>query len=376
MTFLLPRHLLLLSVSTLFVMGLLMIFNTSSAEVIDLNLMRSTHFALERQILYSCVGGSILLCIQRIGYRRFIAASPYLLLLLTGCLVLTLLPGIGRVVNGARRWIAIGSFSFQPSEFVKYLIPTYMIHAFSACDVSQLSIKSFIRLMILLGIPLVLILIEPNHGTAAVILILILMMCICTCVPLRYWAVPLLLFSLIGAFSAFHVPYVSARLKVYLHPELDLRGKGHQPYQAKIAAGSGGLLGVGPGNSLQKLSYLPEAQNDYIAAVYAEEFGFIGMLCLILLYMTMGYAGFCIAYRARERQAGELATAITFLICFQAFVNLGVVCGLLPSTGLNLPFFSQGGSSLMANAMGLGLLWQIGTEQENTRRTICQLHVS
>ncbi len=163
----------------------------------------------------------------------------------------------------------------------------------------------------------------------------------------------------IGSVSAYHLPYVTARLKVYLHPELDLKGKGHQPYQAKIAAGSGRLFGRGPGNSLQKLSYLPEAQNDYIAAIYAEEFGFIGISCLILLYMLIGYVGVYIAHHTEERSGFYLAAVITFLVCFQAFMNMGVVSGLLPSTGLNLPFFSQGGTSLMVNIMAIGLLLDI-----------------
>jgi cell division protein FtsW len=148
-----------------------------------------------------------------------------------------------------------------------------------------------------------------------------------------------------------------------LNPELDLKGKGHQPYQAKIAAGSGQLLGRGPGNSLQKLSYLPEAQNDYIAAIYAEEFGFLGIVTLIVLYMIIAYVGFYIAHICQDRNGLYFATAITFLICFQAFMNLGVVSGLLPSTGLNLPFFSQGGTSLMANIAGLGLLLNIAYQR-------------
>jgi len=209
------------------------------------------------------------------------------------------------------------------------------------------------------AIPIFLILIEPNNGTAAVIGMTVVVLCLLTCIPFRYWGIPLVVFIAIGGVSAFNLPYVSARLKVYLNPELDLKGKGHQPHQAKIAAGSGKLFGKGPGNSLQKLSYLPEAQNDYIAAIYAEELGFVGMLGLILLYLSVGLIGFQIANEAVDREGFYYAGAITFLICFQAFMNMGVVSGLLPSTGLNLPWFSQGGSSLMANVTGIGLLLSI-----------------
>jgi cell division protein FtsW len=153
--------------------------------------------------------------------------------------------------------------------------------------------------------------------------------------------------------------HVADRIKVYMNPEYDLKGKGHQPYQAKIAAGSGGLLGKGLGESLQKLEYLPEARSDYIAAIFAEESGFVGMTGLILLYMTIGFCGFSIAQRAKDADGFYVAAIFTFLICFQAFLNLGVVSGLLPSKGTNLPFFSQGGSSLLANMMALCVLLNV-----------------
>ena len=153
-----------------------------------------------------------------------------------------------------------------------------------------------------------------------------------------------------------------------MHPELDLKGRGHQPYQAKIAAGSGRLLGKGPGNGLQKLSYLPEAQNDYIAAIYAEEFGFVGMMALITLYLILASIGFYIAFQCGDRGGYYLASCAAFLISLQAFLNLGVVSGLLPSTGLNLPLFSQGGSSLMANIAGLSLLFSVA---KGTGSVVC-----
>ena len=203
---------------------------------------------------------------------------------------------------------------------------------------------------------MVLILVEPNNGTTAVIGMAVLVLCLLMRISFKFWAIPLLVCVFLGGIFAYNLSYVSARMKVYLNPELDLKGKGHQPYQAKIAAGSGRWLGRGPGNSLQKLSYLPEAQNDYIAAIYAEEFGFLGMVLLITLYLLVACLGFFIANNCQSLEGFYFAGAITFLISFQAFLNLGVVSGLLPSTGLNLPWFSQGGSSLMANIFGLGIL--------------------
>jgi len=357
-------HCFLLSIcaTLIFVMGLVMIFNTSSAEVIDLELSRNTSQALFKQLSYGLVGFLLAYGLWKMGYQSFLSLSPFLLAI--GCLllILTLIPGIGKEVNGSRRWLGVGGFSFQPSEFVKYLVPAFFIQYVGNRSGKEITLKFFLKLVAIVGLPVLLIFIEPNNGTAGVIGLTIILMCVLTAIPLKYWIVPLAAVSLVGLITAFHLPYVAARIQVYLHPELDLQGKGHQPYQAKIAAGSGQVWGRGPGNSLQKLSYLPEAQNDYIAAIYAEEFGFIGISLLIFLYMVIGLIGFSIAYLAASRAGAELATAITFLFTFQAFMNLGVVSGLLPSTGLNLPLFSQGGTSLMANIMGLGLLLSIGME--------------
>ncbi len=353
------RLILLLAVSVIFAIGLAMIFDTSSAEVLDHALSKSTHQALVKQIFYALGGLLLAILISKIGYRRIINASPYLLGIFTLLLLLVLIPGIGREVNGSKRWLSLAGFSFQPSEFVKYLIPLFLTKYILAFQGPNMDFKNFCKMVGLVCVPMLLILVEPNNGTAGVIFVTVIVMCIITRIRFKFWAFPLSILMVIGGISAYNLPYVSARLNVYLHPELDIKGKGHQPYQAKIAAGSGQLIGRGPGNSLQKLSYLPEAQNDYIAAIFAEEFGFIGMIILIFLYMVIAFTGFAIASFATTHEGFYMATALTFLISFQAFMNLGVVSGLLPSTGLNLPFFSQGGSSLMANIMAVSLLLSI-----------------
>ena len=155
------------------------------------------------------------------------------------------------------------------------------------------------------------------------------------------------------------MPHVHDRIRVYLHPELDIQGKGHQPHQAKIAAGSGQFWGLGLGESLQKLNYLPEARSDYIAAIYAEECGFVGIIALIALYLTFCLCGICRCDAGEDRGGFLLASILTFLISIQAFLNLGIVSGLLPSKGMTLPFFSQGGSSLIMNLAALFLLLDI-----------------
>lgn len=384
----LHRLFLLLTSFSIFALGLVMIFSTTSADILDHELYsgpnsnfavegsldKSTHQALLKQVYYAFAGLVLAWIVIKFGYRNILKYSAPLLAFFTFLLLLALIPGIGHEVNGSRRWLHLAGLSFQPSEFVKYLIPAYFIHQFivngptsekfQLCDRPEYTFREFIKLVAVVSVPMLLILVEPNNGTTAVIGMTLLALFLLTRIPFRYWAWPLLGFILIVGTFASQMPYVSARLKVYLNPELDLKGKGHQPYQAKIAAGSGKVWGRGPGNSLQKLSYLPEAQNDYIAAIYAEEFGFVGIVGLISLYLLLSSQGFYIAYLCKERGGFYLAACATFLISFQAFLNLGVVSGILPSTGLNLPLFSQGGSSLMANITGLAILVSISMEHE------------
>ena len=353
---------LLIPVICLFVMGLVLIFNTSSAEVLDHTSNKSTHLALIRQICYGVFAFGCGYVAFSYGYKRLLQTSPIILAFLSFLLILVFVPKIGLTANGARRWISIAGISVQPSEFVKFFALLYFVFQILKVDIDQLNMRSFLRLLAPLGVPLVLILIEPNNGTCAVIVLALIVLFFLTKIPLNYWALPMIVCGLVVVGFALKMPYVKARFEVYLHPELDLKGKGHQPYQAKIASGSGGLWGKGPGKSVQKLSYLPEAQNDYIAAIFAEEYGFIGMLVMLLAYSWIIYLGLAIAFNAQEKAGLYIAAGFTFLLGFQAFLNLGVVSGLLPSTGLNLPFFSQGGSSLIGNAIGLGALMSVTKE--------------
>lgn len=344
------------SLFIIFFLGLLMIFSTTSAEILDHARNKSTHSAFIKQIAYAVAGLFLAYAFFKVGYEKFISYSPYLLFFFTLLLIFVLLPGFGKEVNGSKRWLNIAGVSFQPSEFLKYIAPAFFIHKYS----QNLDFKGFLKIIGTISISVFLILIEPNNGTAFAIGCSFLALFLLAGVPFKFWAFPLAGCLFIGGIFASQLPYVQGRLSVYMNPELDLKGKGHQPHQAKIAVGSGQWLGRGPGNSLQKLSYLPEAQNDYIAAIYAEETGFIGILALITLYLMFASSGVCIALNAHTDEGLVFAGVILFLIIFQAFLNMGVVSGLLPSTGLNLPLFSQGGSSLMANMAGIGLLLSIG----------------
>ncbi len=355
------RSLLLICVGALFSIGLMMVFNTSSAEVLDRALAKSTHQALLRQVAFAAIGLFFACFIYKMGFDSLLRFSPYLLICLSLLLILVFIPPFAMVRNGAHRWFAIGRFSFQPSECVKYLVPFTFIE-WALTRKGEIRFAEFCRFLAYLALPMALIMIEPDNGTVAVVVATLAPLFFLTKIPLRFWVIPLLILMIAGGAVALQLPYVRARFAVYLHPESDIHGKGHQAYQAKIAAGSGKLFGRGAGSSLQKLTYLPEAQNDYIAAIFAEEFGFVGMLILITLYMLLAFAGFSIALRAKESSGCLVAATITYLIALQAFLNLGVVSGLLPSKGVNLPFFSQGGTSLVANIIALATLLNVGKD--------------
>lgn len=336
-----------------------MVFNTTSAEVIEDFDQKRIHYQLIKQIAHALMGIAIAALIYRIDYHRIFNYTPYLFWVTCVLLILVFVPNIGKQINGAQRWVGIGKISFQPSEFMKILMPFYYLAFFTRLN-KPLVLKSFLEILILLAIPLLLILFEPDNGTAGIMLVTMVALFYLTKVRWVYWGMPLMVIAGIGALFASKMRHVTERIRVYLNPELDLLGRGHQPYQAKVAAGSGGFFGRGFGESLQKLNYLPEARSDYIAAIYAEELGFVGIVFLVILYMLIGYLGFKIANKAHDKQGFYLASILTFIICFQAFLNLGIVSGLLPSKGTNLPFFSHGGSSLIANIVMLSCILNVG----------------
>ncbi len=339
-------------------MGLLMLFNTTAAEAIDRQIAATAQLTLCKQICYAVIGILFAFGVWSIGYHQLVRLSPFFLFIISVCLILVFLPPLGQEINGAHRWIGLFGYTLQPSEFAKYLIPIYFIHR-QLSDGMPESFKVFCKRMLIFLVPLGLILVEPDNGTTGIVLVSLLILFYLFRVKMAYWALPFLLFVLLGGVVASRMPHVPDRIQVYLHPELDILGKGHQPYQAKIAAGSGQLFGRGLGESLQKLNYLPEARSDYLVAIYAEEFGFVGVSLLILIYMLMAYAGFSIAIKAADRTGFYLGAIMTFLLSFQSFLNFGIVSGLLPSKGTTLPFFSQGGTALIANIIALTLLLHI-----------------
>ncbi|MFZ4099668.1 MAG: FtsW/RodA/SpoVE family cell cycle protein [Chlamydiia bacterium] len=352
-----PPLLLSAAVAVLIVWGLLTVFNTSSAEVIDRLQMRSTHAALFKQTLFAGVGVLLCLTCWRRGIDLLLRRPWWLWGVTVALLVCCWVPGIGMAANGAHRWLRLGSISLQPSEIAKIALPFLMV---AWCRASAIqNWRSFLLCMAPIIVPIFLVLLEPDNGTTLIMLFEVTLLLFLLRVPAKYWAMPMAVVCLVGAALAWQMPHVHRRLEVYLNPELDLRGKGHQPYQARIAVGSGGLYGRGLGQGLQKLEYLPEAQNDYIAAIVAEETGFLGMLSLIACYCCILLSGAWIGLRQLRPELRALAVSLSCVLVVQACLNLGVVSGVFPSTGINLPLFSQGGSSLLCNLALVGWLLHI-----------------
>lgn len=358
---------LICSVSLLFALGLLMVFNTTAAEIMDRNLPINTHAILLKQAAYGAVGIVLGLLVYWLGHQKLLSWSMPLGIFCTALLFLVFIPSIGQTINGSQRWIGFSGYTFQPSECAKIILPFCFIQ-WMVSGKEVVSWKGFIKIIGVLAIPMGLILMEPDTGATIILFLTFVLLFILCRIPWLYWTLPLLVLCGTAAIAVSQMPHVRNRINVYLNPELDLRGKGHQPYQAKIATGSGKLFGRGLGESLQKLNYLPEARSDYIAAIYAEESGFVGVCILIALYLSLFYSGISIAIHAEDRAAFLTAAMLSFLIATQAFVNLGVVCGLLPSKGMTLPFFSQGGSSLIMNFIAFFLLLDIARSNSLSKK--------
>ncbi|MBK1643366.1 putative lipid II flippase FtsW [Thiocapsa imhoffii] len=278
-------------------------------------------------------------------------------------LLLVLIPGLGREVNGATRWIPLGPLTFQPSEFVKLFAVIYVAgYLVRHADDVVNRISGFIRPMILIGIAGALILQQPDFGTTAVMLATVMGLLFLGGVSLMPFV---LLFVVVGMGLLTLVmtsPYRLQRITSFLDPFEDPFGSGYQLAQALIAFGRGEWFGVGLGNGIQKQFFLPEAHTDFLASVIGEEFGLIGMLILISAFAWITWRAFSIGARADavgQRFAAYAAQGIGLGLGLQAFVNIGVNVGLLPTKGLTLPFLSYGSNSLIAACMALAILLKI-----------------
>jgi rod shape determining protein RodA len=316
-----------------------------------------------RQLVWVGVGTVALLIVIALDYRNLVRAAPAFYVV--GLSLLLTVFVLGRTVSGARRWIHLGPFTFQPSELFKLIFVLTLAWALTSRWGRPLSRATLIWTGILVGVPFVLVVRQPDLGTALVLLPVLAAVLLGLGIRLKIFAGLILggvAFMPVAWFAL--KEYQRERLLVYIDPFRDPLGTAYNVIQAKIAIGSGQLLGKGVSGATQsRLAFLPERHTDFIFAVFAEMWGFVGCLVLIMAYGLLVLRGFEIAANAREPRGRIVALGVTALFATQTLINLGMVTGLLPVVGIPLPFMSYGGSSMVVSLMALGLLLSVRMRQ-------------
>lgn len=284
-------------------------------------------------------------------------------------LVLVLIPGIGVYLNGSRRWLNIAGMSLQPSELCKFAVVIFLATALSnSGDSVRFLFKGIVPLMVIPAFFFLLILEQPNLSTAMSILMVSGVMILIAGAKWKHLGLMGILGVAAGLFYAWSEPYRRERLLSFRDPFAKMSDEGYQLAQSLIAFGSGGLFGMGLGRGRQKYAYLPYPESDFIFAIVGEDFGLFGCLVVITLFVAFMFVGMRIAVTCKDKFGCLLAAGITSMIAIQAFLNMGVVVGLLPTTGLPLPFFSKGGTSVSIMMAAVGILLNISRNCERNLR--------
>ena len=354
-----PDTWLFAAVASLVAIGLVMVFSASSATAYADH--HDTTFYLKRQVLWLAIGLTCAFAAYRIDYRKLKPVAPYILVVSIVSLIAVLVPHVGFVVNGARRWLGAGSISVQPSEFAKIALVVYLAAALS---VRGERIASLVRGLFPLCIPVVimavLVLKEPDMGTASLLVMAAFAMFFAAGARIEHLALIFLATVPPVVATILASPYKRARIFAFVNPWKDAQNTGFHIVQSLLALGSGGLLGVGLGQSRAKFFYLPEQYTDFIFSVLGEELGLIGAITVIALFVVFAYRSIRIAIAAPDRFGFFLASGCAALITIQAFINIGVVTSSWPVTGVPLPFISYGGSSLVVYLVAVALIINVG----------------
>ena len=348
--------LILISVIIISLFGLLMIYSSSSvwAEY----KFNDPYKYLKNQGIFLIIGYFIIYFISKINYQIYKKYSNIILITCIILLILVLIPGIGSVRNGSRSWFGIGSFGIQPSEFAKLGIIIFTSKYLTNNKIKDIktSVLPILSIVILI---FGLIMLQPDFGTGVIIVITIIALLFVSGVKMNFF-IKLGIIGLIGIVSLIIIaPYRLKRIISFLNPWADPLGSGFQIIQSLYAIGPSGLLGAGLGNSIQKHFYLPEPQTDFIFSIISEELGFMGVLIITTLFLTVIYRGINISIKQQDNFAKYLSFGLVFSLAFQTILNLMVVVGLIPVTGVTLPFLSYGGSSLLVSMTNIGILLNI-----------------
>lgn len=343
----------------LLTIGTIMIFSAGAPHAYRY-MNGDTYYFLKKQLLYVPLGIIAMLVMMKIDYRRLGKLSPIFILVSLAMLALVLVPGIGQVLNGARRWFNIAGQTFQPSEIAKLSIIIFLAYSLSK---NKEKIKNFssgiLPYLALIGVFALLLLLEPHLSCTIIVGAVTFILLFSAGAKIKHFAflsVPVLLGLTVIIVKS---PYRLKRLVSFIDPWSDPKGDGWQVVQSLYAFGSGGLFGRGLGRSMQKFLYIPEPCNDFILPILAEELGFIGVLTVLVLFMVFFWRGIKVAIYAQDMFGSLLAIGITSLIMIQVVVNVAVVTSSMPVTGMPLPFFSYGGTSLIFLMSAVGILLNI-----------------
>ncbi|OGW83109.1 MAG: cell division protein FtsW [Omnitrophica bacterium RIFCSPLOWO2_01_FULL_45_10] len=360
------RSSIFLTVAILLSIGVVMIYSASSIYAYEK--MGDSLYFLKRHLAYLAIGIVVMFAAMTVDINLLKRLSRPILLISLFLLILVLVPHVGKETAGARRWFKFAFLSFQPSEFAKFAVILYTADMISRKGRLMKSfLFGYVPAVFVLGTFVGLILLEPDMGTAITISIIVMMMLFAAGVKKSH-----IFTSFLAALPAvylllFSVPYRRKRITAFLNPWADRKGAGFQIIQSFIALGSGGLFGVGLGQSRQKLFFLPASHTDFIFSIIGEELGLLGTASVVILFIIFVWQGMKIVFNSYGPFERSLSLGIVSLITLEAIVNIGVTCGALPTKGLPLPFISYGGSGLVFRLMGIGLLLNAGKICETYR---------
>lgn len=356
------RILLILTLVLVFV-GVMMIYSASNVIAFK-KFGEGSHFLL-KQLMWVTLGVGMLFLVSRFHYRHLQRAVIPLTIFSLILLGVVLVPGVGQEINGARRWLRVGSMVFQPSEFAKLSLIIYLAHYLTkGPEKMQGFVCGLLPALAITGLGVLLILVEPDLGTAVTLALVVVSLLFVGGARLRHLFILGLSSLPVLAYLIWGTEYRRQRWLAYLDPWRDPSDAGFQIIQSFLAFGSGGELGVGLGEGRQKLFFLPYPHTDFIFSVIGEELGLVGTFSILLCFLFLVWRGLKLATRVQDPFGQFLAVGITLMIGLAALINLAVVTGLVPTKGLPLPFVSYGGSSLVANLIGMGILLSISRYRE------------
>jgi len=342
-------------------LGVVMVFDAS--YFLGAERFGDAYALIRRQAMFIAMSAAIAFGLSRVEPQTLRRVAYPALLTTLLLLVLVLIPGIGQIRGGARRWISLGLFAFEPSELMK---PVFVLYLAQSLSRKQERIRTFTYGMLphlmMVGLPILLLLLQPDFGASAVLAVVTAAMLFAGGARIAQLGALVLAALPPGLLLIWHSPYRWQRVTAFLDPWHDPLGNGFQLVQSFLAFGSGGVVGTGLGNGKQKLFYLPEGHTDFIFSLIGEELGLLGAVVVLLCFGVLAMRGFRIATRSRDCFTRLLAFGLTFLMVGQAILNISVATGLLPTKGMPLPMVSYGGSAMMASGVQIGILLALSRE--------------